>query len=221
MDSIKFEQHQSKVPVIVAEEVKLVSEEIAEKLTRTQAQFEAFVFIVTNQLDDYETLSPSMVLLKAQNDAAKSKNIELRSAFAAFGKASVELMLMISQDTPATDEAIVEASINHIDAATELLFLTHQHTVREVINPSCKSWVYFMLNEDRNIVKIGYSCNPEWRVNTFRAGTLDKLTILKAIPGGRTKEAEMHKTFAKYRINKRKELFKYEGELKAYIDSLE
>jgi hypothetical protein len=215
-NSANFEQSQTKVPVVLGDEVKLVSTELAERFNDANESKYNSMRVLKATMPQYECLNPEQILMKVQNDAIKSKDPLLKEGYSNLARAFARLVTL----KPTTDEEAVLASLEHLEAFIKLMLLTYDHFIREANNPSCKSWVYFMLNEDRNIVKIGYSCNPEWRVDTFRAGTLDKLTILKTIPGGRKEESEKHKTFAKYRINKRKEWFKYEGELKAYIKSL-
>ncbi len=74
--------------------------------------------------------------------------------------------------------------------------------------------------QNQNKVPVILNDEVKDRINTFRAGTLDKLTLLKTVPGGRLEESNLHKTFADYRIRRDREWFKYEGKLKSYIKSL-
>lgn len=58
-----------------------------------------------------------------------------------------------------------------------------------------KVFVYFLLDENNSCVKIGYSSNPQGRCNTFNAGRLTSLKLLKTIPGTRREEFILHKRF--------------------------
>lgn len=80
------------------------------------------------------------------------------------------------------------------------------------------TFVYFIFNADRNTVKIGYSKNPEARIKAFQTGTLDDLSLLKTMLGGKSEEDSIHRQFSDYRIER--EIFRYEGKLKKFVESL-
>lgn len=77
------------------------------------------------------------------------------------------------------------------------------------------SQVYFIVNEARSAVKIGFSTDPESRLHQLEEGTIDDLKIIALFPGGRKEEALLHKKFAKFRI--RREWFIFSDEIKNYI----
>ena len=79
-----------------------------------------------------------------------------------------------------------------------------------------RALVYFI--QDRKRVKIGYSYNPEARMAIFTTHTT--LKLLATEPGGRTREAELHKKFAHLRIPQRREWFYLKQEILDYIAGL-
>lgn len=79
-----------------------------------------------------------------------------------------------------------------------------------------RALVYFI--QDRKRVKIGYSYNPRARMAVFTTHTT--LKLLATEPGGRTREAELHKKFAHLRIPQRREWFYLKQEILDYIAAL-
>ncbi len=78
--------------------------------------------------------------------------------------------------------------------------------------------VYFILNRQRGVVKIGFSIDPERRLTALEEGTVDDLELIGITLGGRKEELIIHKKFAQYWI--RREWFVYSDEIKAYVKSL-
>lgn len=77
-----------------------------------------------------------------------------------------------------------------------------------------RALVYFI--RDRKRVKIGHSYNPKARMQVFTTHTA--LTLMATEPGGRSREAELHKKFAHLRI--KGEWFYLKPELLDYIAGL-
>jgi hypothetical protein len=75
--------------------------------------------------------------------------------------------------------------------------------------------VYFISIRELDFVKIGYASNPLYRLRGLQVSTPLDLTLEGAIPGGREKEAELHKKFALARV--RGEWFKLTPELQTEI----
>lgn len=80
------------------------------------------------------------------------------------------------------------------------------------------SKVYFLLSGDRKAVKIGTSKVVNLRLASLNGASHRPVRLLAAINGTRANEIELHRRFAKYRMNG--EWFRYEGELKDYIATL-
>lgn len=78
--------------------------------------------------------------------------------------------------------------------------------------------VYFLQNGRRKLVKIGFSGDHTSRIGGIQSMNPDKLKLLATVPGSRRLEAELHKRFAKYRVQG--EWFSVEGALAAYIARL-
>lgn len=60
--------------------------------------------------------------------------------------------------------------------------------------------VYFIQAEHGGPVKIGWSDSPSYRLRELQTGNPYKLVIRKTLPGGPTREAEVHEDFAHARI---------------------
>lgn len=80
-----------------------------------------------------------------------------------------------------------------------------------------RALVYFI--RDRKRVKIGHSINPDMRMKVFF--THSTLTLMATEPGGQKREAELHKHFARLRVNGTREWFHLKPELEEYVKSLE
>lgn len=81
-----------------------------------------------------------------------------------------------------------------------------------------ESFVYFVLNEETSMVKIGWTKCLESRLASLQTGSSSRLTVLATMPGGRRDESRLHKRFA--HLRSRGEWFSHEGELAAFIDTL-
>ena len=77
-------------------------------------------------------------------------------------------------------------------------------------------FIYFIVDPDRNQVKIGYSANPTKRLKQLETATSSKLVLAAAIPGDRKIEADYHYHFAMYKT--RREWFELSPEIQAFID---
>lgn len=73
------------------------------------------------------------------------------------------------------------------------------------------TFVYFIGNERRRLVKIGTSDAPGSRLITLQAGTVDELRLLALVPGDERYEAALHARFAEFRVGG--EWFSLRGEL--------
>jgi SLOG family YspA-like protein/Meiotically Up-regulated Gene 113 (MUG113) protein len=77
--------------------------------------------------------------------------------------------------------------------------------------------IYFAQNTVTHAVKIGYSNNPQKRLQGLQTATPDKLVLLGTIPGGLEHEAAFLNKFAKYKL--KREWFKSDilGEVQQII----
>jgi len=80
------------------------------------------------------------------------------------------------------------------------------------------SKVYFVLSVMARAVKIGKSVNPLNRLQVLQVGHPGELRMLAMQDGDERLERSLHIRFVKYRITG--EWFRYEGEVRSYIDSL-
>lgn len=76
--------------------------------------------------------------------------------------------------------------------------------------------IYFILAKHK-FVKIGYSANPKSRLKELSTGNPFKLKLLATMPGLHFTEKELHTVFERFRMEG--EWFRYDGQLKACIDS--
>jgi len=84
-----------------------------------------------------------------------------------------------------------------------------------------REYVYFaQSNEQSDMVKIGYSKNPEKRIKGLNTGNPYKIKILKKIPGDIAREAGIHELFKDLKTEKNNEWFKYTDELKEFIKNI-
>ena len=79
-----------------------------------------------------------------------------------------------------------------------------------------KTFVYFVRNGDT--VKIGHSASPKDRMRDMGTSNHAKLEMLAIIPGGRKREVQLHKRFAKFRI--KGEWFNLVPQITKYIAGL-
>lgn len=122
----------------------------------------------------------------------------------------LDVSRMCSQELASlTRTEIIYLSTTGISKFKEASFLIRQRKTKQ------QSKVYFILNKARNVVKIGFSIDPEDRLYQLEQGTIDDLEVIATFTGGRKEERLLHKQFAKYRI--RREWFSYAQEIKDYI----
>lgn len=86
-----------------------------------------------------------------------------------------------------------------------------------IIQPKEK-FVYFIFDEEKNKVKIGKSQTPDARLGDLQRGSTSILRLLGYIPGGHSKESELHKQFDHLRAHG--EWFNMGDDLREYIDSV-
>ena len=81
-------------------------------------------------------------------------------------------------------------------------------------------YIYFMLSEKLDAVKIGFTRNSDMKVRLKNCHTWSPYAydLLKMIEGTMIDECQLHKRFVKYKI--RGEWFHYSDELKEFIDNL-
>lgn len=62
--------------------------------------------------------------------------------------------------------------------------------------------IYFILDEDRHLVKIGYTASdtPEGRLRAFQTGNPARLAVLATMPGEMADEQALHRRFAPERV---------------------
>jgi hypothetical protein len=76
--------------------------------------------------------------------------------------------------------------------------------------------IYFIADLKAGLVKIGYSINPDNRLQQLQTGYPDKLYIICVEEGEYEKEAKYHNLYNEYKLYS-KEWFKLEGRLKEYL----
>jgi len=76
-------------------------------------------------------------------------------------------------------------------------------------------FVYFIIDPDKNQVKIGFSSHPEERLKQLSTATSSKLVLAKAIAGTRKVEADYHRYFGRYKV--RREWFELSPEIEAFL----
>lgn len=80
-------------------------------------------------------------------------------------------------------------------------------------------FIYFLLSEKLNSVKIGFTRNAvEERLMAANTWSPYDYDVLKVIKGTMLEEVQIHKRFVRYKI--RGEWFEYSDEIKEFIDAL-
>lgn len=69
-------------------------------------------------------------------------------------------------------------------------------------------------------VKIGFSGWPEKRMKSIQTGCPLAITLQAKMPGTLKTELATKRRFSEYRVRRNGEWFRYEGELKVFIESL-
>jgi hypothetical protein len=85
----------------------------------------------------------------------------------------------------------------------------------EDFESTTRSYVYFLVDEKYEFCKIGFSSNYEQRTKKIQSHCPLRLSIHKLIPGGITKEKELHYKFEEYRVHG--EWFKLTGKLLDFL----
>lgn len=85
---------------------------------------------------------------------------------------------------------------------------------REGVTEKPRGFVYFIGSDEA--VKIGYSANPRWRLNTLQVGCPHQLKLLLAIPGTPTDERALQKKFSEAR--QRGEWFDLTPDIKKFLE---
>lgn len=78
-----------------------------------------------------------------------------------------------------------------------------------------KGWVYFIKAGD--FIKIGFALDVATRVKALQTGSAETLQLLWQCPGDQKEEANWHAKF--HEQHKRGEWFRYEGQLKEFLES--
>lgn len=89
---------------------------------------------------------------------------------------------------------------------------------RRINRGDISGFIYFLLAEESNRVKIGYSIDPNLRLDTLQTGCPDELKLLKLVPGTQEQETECHKKWSGLRV--RGEWFHASKPLLDWIDSI-
>jgi hypothetical protein len=104
----------------------------------------------------------------------------------------------------------------YLDACFTELF--HRCLKEQIQDKSAKSYVYFILDELNNAVKIGTTIDIKKRLSAIQCGQSQKLKLLKLVEGTYELELELHEKFVDFRISG--EWFKAHKTLIAYISKL-
>lgn len=76
-------------------------------------------------------------------------------------------------------------------------------------------FVYFIVDESNQLVKIGYSQAPEQRLKQICTANSGKLVLAKVLRGDQKIERKYHKLFARYKI--RREWFELSPEILEFL----
>jgi hypothetical protein len=60
--------------------------------------------------------------------------------------------------------------------------------------------IYLIVTEKENVCKIGYSNNPEKRLQSLQTANAERLILSKVITGDKKKEKELHLLFKNYKL---------------------
>lgn len=87
---------------------------------------------------------------------------------------------------------------------------------RVAVRGTGRSRVYFVIDEEATVCKIGYSEAIDDRISRMQCHNHNQLRLLGDIPGGRRLEKEWHKKFSHLRVSG--EWFSYTEDLKSAIE---
>lgn len=99
-----------------------------------------------------------------------------------------------------------------------LRMLLERNTKDDVEESGPDGYVYFIAAPEAEIVKIGFSTNPQGRIKYLATTSAYKLVLLCAIPGSTEYEKSLHNRFFHLRLNG--EWFMDTPELRQFIDDL-
>src|ERR1035437_7628441 len=80
--------------------------------------------------------------------------------------------------------------------ARELIYSLRQGAKQ----PKPEQWVYFIQAGSEGPIKIGIADSPALRLSELQTGKQLPVTLLKAVPGGKDLETELHRELAAYRL---------------------
>ena len=104
--------------------------------------------------------------------------------------------------------------IRNVDEAKKRIW-SKDITIPEVViteDNSNNIYIYFILDKDNSVVKIGISNNPSYRLNQIVTGNPFDLVIIGKIKGSQKEEKYLHTHFREF--NKKNEWFYYTNEFK-------
>ena len=126
------------------------------------------------------------------------------------------LCSMLPFDPQPNDPVVIEKSYSDRKKENIWAYEFVEECQREKNNSDF--FIYFIQSEKGGAIKIGLSKNPEERLNELQTSTPYKLKLLAKIKGDISKERELHRRFARYRI--RGEWFEASNELLSYIEQI-
>lgn len=77
----------------------------------------------------------------------------------------------------------------------------------------------YAISDGSGAVKIGWSQNPEKRLNNIQAHNPRKCDLIGVLPGKKADERRAHKQLSHHRISR--EWFALEGDVRAFVDAME
>lgn len=90
-------------------------------------------------------------------------------------------------------------------------------TIASHIRAISETVVYFIVFAGNAYVKIGYTSNPQKRLDTIATSAPGSVRLYYVTPGGRDLEAKLHQQFAEDRLNR--EWFAFSKAIRAWIDA--
>jgi hypothetical protein len=81
-------------------------------------------------------------------------------------------------------------------------------------------FVYLMLHEPTQYVKVGFSSEPAKRLRTHAVSIPGKLSVLGVVPGGRTLEGAIHEDLSDWLVPGHQEWFFYSPHVREYLSRI-
>jgi hypothetical protein len=122
-------------------------------------------------------------------------------------------MIFTSEDV---DRIIALSTPENIAVLADLKREMERESERRMRAPKVRGYVYFIGGGDW--VKIGFAKNISRRLEALRTTCPFPLAVLASFPGSEKRERELHNRFSGYRLSG--EWFRFEGELKAFVETL-